>query len=308
MLLIPVSLFVAVVFTYNKLSADSELVVMRAMGLSRWQLAQPALLVAVCATLFCYALSLYFLPLSQRQFNDMSSFLRDNYTSVLLQEEVFNTPIDGLTVFVRERDEEGNLGGILVHDNRVAHAPVTMMAEHGKLVQGNRGPQFYLEQGIRQEMRDGRMSWLNFDHYTLDISFYTGVAGQRDRDPSEQYVGELLSADRDDEEFVYLRAEAHQRLVWPLYNVSLAMMAVAVLLSGEFSRRGQWRRILIASAAAVMIALVGVGLRNMVVKQPMLIPMMYLVVVMVVGAAMAVLMSVLPVKTPPSSVPEQGGA
>ncbi len=285
MLLVPVALFVAVVFTYNKLAADSELVVMRAMGLSRWQLAQPALLVAVCATLFCYALSLYFLPLSNRQFKDMSSFLRDNYTSVLLQEEVFNTPIDGLTVFVRTRDDEGNLAGILVHDNRVAEAPVTMMAEQGKLVQGTRGPQFHLVKGIRQELRRGNVSWLNFDNYTLDISFYTGAMRERAREPSEQYVGELLGGDKSSKDYAYQRAEAHQRLVWPLYNLALTMMAVAVLLSGEFNRRGQWRRMAAAAAAAVIIALAGVGLRNVVVKQPMMIPVMYVVVVGVIAWA-----------------------
>ena len=291
LLLVPVSLFVAVIFTYNKLSSDSELVVMRSAGLSRFQLARPAIAVALIATLFCYAMSFYFLPLSNRQFNDMRSFLRDNYTSVLLQEEVFNSPVDGLTVFVRERDAENNLRGILVHDNRIPENPITMMAEEGRLIQGVSGPQFYLVKGMRQELRKGRTSWLNFDNYTLDISFYTGVGRQRDRDPDEKYLGELFSDDvADEKERGQLRAEGHQRVVWPLYNLALTLLGLSVLLSGEFSRRGHWKRIAAASIAAVVIALAGVGLRNMVVKQPVMVIAMYLFVFGVIIASCAALL------------------
>ena len=65
--------------------------------------------------------------------------------------------------------------GITVHRRQTTHAndartenPITMMAEQGKLIQGASGPQFYLVKGIRQELRKGRISWLNFDNYTLD--------------------------------------------------------------------------------------------------------------------------------------------
>lgn len=285
-LLVPISLFLAVVFTYNKLLSDSELIVFRAMGLSRWQLAQPAILIGLAATGFCYLLTLYLQPLATRQFQDMRAFLRDNYTSVLLQEEVFNTPVDGLTVFVRERDEDANLSGILVHDNRLTDSPITMMAERGKLLQGQSGPQFYLEKGIRQERRQGRVSWLNFDNYTLDVSFYTGVLRKRDRKADEMYLSELFDPNLPEgKQRAQARAEGHQRLVWPLYNLALAMVAVAALLSGQFSRRGQWKRIALTSTAAIAIILGAIGLRNLVVKQPMAIPALYVFLIGILLAA-----------------------
>ena len=40
---LPIILFVAVAFVYNKLTVESELIVLRALGLSQWRLAQPAL-------------------------------------------------------------------------------------------------------------------------------------------------------------------------------------------------------------------------------------------------------------------------
>lgn len=275
-LLIPAALFLAIIFTYHKLLADSELIVLRSVGLSRWQLARPALVVGALATAFGYLLSLYLQPLATRQFNDMRAFLRDNYTSVLLQEKVFNTPVHGLTVFVRSRDEDGNLEGILVHDNREMEKPITMMAERGRLMQGPAGPQFYLEKGIRQERRQGRVSWLNFDQYTLDVSFYTGSLKERERKMDEQYLAELFDPSiRNEQKRRQALAEGHQRIVWPLYNLALALLALTLMLSGEFSRRGQWKRITLASVLALLTILGAIGLRNLAAKSLMFLPLLY---------------------------------
>jgi lipopolysaccharide export system permease protein len=290
-LLVPIALFLAIIFTYNKLLADSEWRVFRSMGLSRLQLAQPALLIALVATAFCYLLTLHLQPLAKRQFRDMQTFLRDHYSSVLLQEEVFNTPITGLTVFVRERDAAANLRGILVHDNRDAGKPVTMMAEQGKLIQGESGPQFYLEKGMRQERRNGRVSWLNFDQYTLDISFYTKVLDARTRKDDEKYLDELFNTPKDDPRaYAQALAEAHQRIVWPLYNIALALLAVALMLSGSFSRRGQWKRMTLAGGASAAIIMLAIGLRNVAASNVMLIPVLYLLVGAVIAGSMLALM------------------
>lgn len=274
--LTPVAFFLAVIFTYHKLQSDSELTVFGAMGLSRIQLAAPMLLVALVAAAFCFMLSLYLQPTAMRQLRDMQSFLRNNYSSVLLQEEVFNTPIEGLTVFVRERDSSANLRGILVHDNRVDGRPITMMAEQGKLIQGPSGPQFYLEKGMRQERRNGRVSWLNFDQYTIDISFYAGVLNDRDRKSDERFLGELFEPATDDPKLrTQLRAEGHQRLLWPLYNIVLGLFAASMMLSGAYSRRGQWKKMGLATAMAFGILLAGVGLKNLASSHAFAVPLMY---------------------------------
>lgn len=290
-LLVPIALFLSVIFTYNKLLADSELIVFRGVGLSRWQLAQPAIIVALLACSFCYLLTLYLQPLATRQFRDLQSFLRDNYSSVLLQEEVFNTPVVGLTVFVKARDEAANLSGILVHDSRVAGSPITMMAEEGRLIQGPSGPQFFLKNGMRQERRNGRVSWLNFDQYTLDISFYTKALQTRERKEDEKYLAELLATPKSDPRaYAQALAEGHQRLVWPLYNIALTMMATALMLSGQFSRRGQWKRIAVSGVVATSIIVIGISLRNVAASNVILVPLLYGFVAIVIACAGATLL------------------
>ena len=276
----PLTMFIAVLFIYSKLLGDSELVVLQSAGLSRFQISKPVMWVGAVAALLAYFISLYALPVTYRQFKDMQVFLRDNYASMLLQEEVFNNPMDGMTVFVRERDQNtGLLKGILVHDNRDIHNPVTMMAQRGQLQQTKKGPRFLLYEGNRQEVKDGRLSFLKFDSYSIDLSFYAKVDEARNRKPQELFLGELFTTAKDQPyRKGELLAEAHQRIIWPLYNLALALFAAATLLKGQFNRRGNWRRITVSVLAAVAIIALGLGLQNIIAENNMLGPLAYAVI------------------------------
>ncbi len=273
---LPFALLCAVLYVYYRLIMDSEILVLSSAGLSRFQLARPALNIGIIATLIAYCISLYILPVSYREFKEMQSFLRDNYASLLLQEEVFNSPVDGLTVFIRDRDKSGILRGIIVHDSRdSSKPPVTMMAEEGRLVETPKGPRFVMYHGNRQEVENGKLSFLNFDEYTLDISFYTTTGRDRVRQPEEMFLPELLFPAASGDEASRLIAEGHNRLTWPLFAVALTLLAVSVLLTGEFNRRGGWQRVtsVIVIAGAVLSA--SVGLLNLAQKQPWMICLMY---------------------------------
>lgn len=298
LMILPPSLFCAVLFTYNKLSSDSELVVMQAMGLSNWRLAKPALIVSMIAMLLTYTIALYLQPLSYKQFKDMQYILRDKYVSLLVQEGVFSNPVDGLTVFIRERDPDGKLHGILVHDNRQqtnkqTGKSITMMAESGNLVETAQGPRFLLENGNRQEMTNGRLSLLNFDSYTLDISFYTNSINTRKPDMQELFISQLLGfADESTlttSEILKRRAEAHQRIVWPAYCLTLTLIAVAALFSGQFNRRGQWQRITLAVAIATVLLFSAVGIRGAMAVNPQIIPVAYLVLLLPAFASIRII-------------------
>lgn len=265
--ILPFAVFVSVLFVYQRLYSDSELVVLRSAGLSRWQLLQPVWVVVGMATLFCYLLSLYFMPLTYRKFKDMQSFLRDNYASLLLQEEVFNSPVKGLTVFIRKRQNDGLLEGILVHDNRNPERPVTMMAQQGRLETTEAGPRFLLYNGNRQELRNQRFSFLKFDEYAVDLSFYASEVVERKRKPEELYLPELLSHAQDTQQGELI-AELHHRLSWPLYVLVLGLFGFAVLLRGEFNRRGQAKRITRYAFSALAIVATALGLQNIVPKYP----------------------------------------
>lgn len=292
-LALPTALFLAVTFVYYKLILDSELVVLRASGLSHLALARPAVIVGAFTMVVCYSLTLYLLPASYRSFKDLQYTIRNSYAQVLLQEGVFTDVGDGLTLYVHARERDGRLRGVIVHDTREAEKALTYTAARGQLFVGPSGPQIVLENGSYQEKsgRAGSVSILNFDRAAIALNDMLGTVEDRYRDPKERFIAELLSPDDSLPDAVRqrLRAEGHQRLASPLYPLAFAIIAVAVLLAGDSGPRGRWNRVLIAISIAAVLQIVSLLLLSLATRFPAAVPLMYLTPVAAMFAGLAVL-------------------
>ncbi len=295
-IILPIALFAAVLYVYNNLDGDSEIVVMRASGLGNLSLARPALVLALVTTLVGYFLSLYMMPTGQRAFKDMKTSLRTNLSYVLLQEGTFNTIGDSLTVYIRARQSGGEMLGILVHDSREKQRPVTMIAEKGAMVRTKAGPRFIMVNGNRQQIDHGagQLSLLQFDRYALDLSQFVQRDEDRWLEPGERYLHELFwpgSGADDVANAARMRAEGHDRLASPLYSLAFALIALAAVLSGEFNRRGRRWRIVMAVACIALLRAAGLGLVGLSAKIPALIPLLYLNIILAMAICLYALLN-----------------
>ncbi len=292
-LILPIALFCAILHTYHRLTYESEIMVMRAAGLSQRALAAPALIMAFVIVALSYLLSLYLVPLGFSTFKDLQFVIRNTQVSVLLQAGEFNTLTSGVTAYVRERGADGDLRGILVHDSREPDRPVTVMAERGVLLAGETGPRFVLFEGNRQEigLDRGELSLLYFERYALDLEVFDKTLGARWREPGERYLPSLLFPSNSEDDVAYaneLRAEGHNRIVSPLYGLVLAVIALGAVLSGEVNRRGAWVRIAIAGSAVVVFEAISMALVSVLAERPELTPVLYLNVTAALGVSILV--------------------
>ena len=265
---LPVAVFVAVLFVYNKLTTESELMVMRAAGMSQAGLARPAIIVGLVAMTMLYALSLWIVPSANRAFKDLQFQIRNRFATVLVQDGVFNSISERLMVYDMGRNEAGDLLGLLIYDTREPTRPVTIFAERGAFVDTPEGPRLFMVNGTRQQRDDstGRLSVLSFQKYTFDLAGLGDEAGARDRDPEERFTSELFFPDRRPAGDGSVRAffvELNRRLAGPIAGFAMAVLPILCLLPGEFNRRGQSRRVLIATALAFVLEFVDLGLRDL---------------------------------------------
>ncbi|QJE72427.1 LPS export ABC transporter permease LptF [Aerophototrophica crusticola] len=279
-LVLPIALLSAVLFTYNKLTMDSELVVMRAAGLGPMALARPALLLGLGVALVCYALTVSIGPAAQRELVRMREEVRSEYSAVLLREGTFNDVGEGLTVYIRERGRNGELRGLLIHDIRSPEAQTTIVAEYGMLMDVGDNPRVVVSNGTQMKFYEptGKLEWLEFGRYTVDLQVLRKQLGTRWPDPRERPIGELFRISNDplDQEFKSrLRAELHSRLSTPLLALAFTVIAMCALLPGEFSRRGRASRIAGAAVAALVLQSAVLGVANLVGKNPTLTPLLY---------------------------------
>lgn len=280
--ILPITTFVVVQFTYQRLAGDRELTVMRAAGISPWAIARPALAVAMVATLTGYALNLWAVPAASAAFRQYQFEIRNRVAAFLLQEGVFTSISDDLTVYIRTRDPDGELRGILIQDNRQANTPATILAERGQLVNAPDGsPRVLLINGSRQEIdsRTGRLNVLTFAENAIDLTSSSGEQVQRLRDINEMSLTELLHPapgvvpDRD---LPKLQVEAHRRLSAPLTAITYTMVALVGVLMGTFRRNGGLIRPLAAILVVVGLLAASLMLANLAAKQPAMIAVMWI--------------------------------
>jgi len=277
---LPIAIFAAILVVYNKLTNDSELVVMRAAGVGQMSLARPGLMLGVLGVLVGYALQLYLVPAATHAFKLQQFNYRNSYGSALLQEQRFNTPVNGLTIYVRERSGEGEMRGIFAHDSRDPERPVTYTAERGTASQTGQGTRVILFNGSQQEVdrESGRLTLFNFDQYSLDLSLLSRDVSTRWREPEERFLDSLLWPGDGLHDRTYsaqLIAEGHRRISSPLHILAFAAVAMAALLSGDLNRRGQTSRILFAIALVFAFQVAALGLFNVSRSSLAIVPFSY---------------------------------
>ena len=280
-IILPVATFIVILAVYTRLEGDRETVAMRAAGLSQFALARPGLALALLAAVTGWTMNLWVVPESHRAFREYQFEIRNRMAAVLIQEGVFNTPGEGLTVYVRKREADGTFHGIMVHDERDRGAPATILAERGRLVIAGDLPQVTLENGTRQELdaRTGRLRFLTFAENTLTLAAPAERDEVRYRDARERGVLELLDPPASENVSLRDRArftvEAHQRLSGPLLTLSLAAAGLAVVLGGGFSRHGRTGRLLVAVGIGAALVATGLAIGNAAASRLGLIPLIW---------------------------------
>ena len=309
----PMAMFGAAVFTYNKMIMDSELIVLRAAGMSPIALAKPVILVGVLISAICFYMSLYLVPLTYREYKELEFKYRHDLPKLVLQEGVFASPMEGITVYFRDVGKTGEMEDVFIHDNRNVQEPTTYIAESGRLIETEDGRWMVeMTKGGWQVFRHGVKTDCSpaallhapakdceiprFESFSIDQANNININLKSEekrtgRHSREYYIGELINPQTGDDDRLrdVLRAELHSRLSQPLLPLSCALVGIAILLSGSFNRRGQLKLVLAAIGAAGFIIIASYALRNYAPKMPIMNLVMYLNALVPLGIAVLVL-------------------
>lgn len=282
--ILPITTFVVVQFVYHRLAGDREIIVMRAAGMSSFALAKPGMICALIATILCYLLNIWIVPASYHSFRKFEYKIRNKMAAFMLQEGVFTNVSDNLTVYIKSKDHNGILKGILVEDDRQPTNKATILAESGNIVIINDKPQVVLLNGSREviDKKTGRLNVLNFERNTIDLSSNKEQSA-RLKDATEMSLYELLHPNAQevfDRDYGKLAVEAHRRLTSPLTILSFTMIALVSVLRGGFARYGNIVRPLgaiftIVGLMSLILIVQNVSTRNMAV-----IPVIWVVAIL----------------------------
>ncbi|HEX4028146.1 MAG TPA: LptF/LptG family permease [Rhizomicrobium sp.] len=293
-IIMPFAFFFATLFTLQRLAADSELVVMASAGYSLRQLAAPVLGAAAIVMMLTYACLLYLAPMGQRVLNAKLGDIRADMAGALLNEGDFNAATPGLTVFIRQLSNNGDLHGILVHDSRDRLRPVTYIADKGILAQTPTGPRLIMVDGtIESSAQNGKqLQVIQFQSETLNLDQFSGPAQYSSRKRSERFLGELLWPTEQNltqltrDQFY---AEAHDRISQPLYCLAFALIALAAVVRGRRQRGSVAMRLGAAIVAGVGLRVIGFGIVGLAQRHQALVAAFYLLPLLGTAGAILIL-------------------
>ena len=277
----PIALFAVALFTYNRLIADRELIVLRAAGMSPMQLAKPAIAVGVFFTLIGFYISIVLVPAATSDFRSLRWKIQHDVSHLLLQEGEFNEVAKGITVYIGGKNADGSLEGIILHDSHSPQSEVTLLAERGSIAYHEGVPQISMINGSRQEVvaKSGRFSILYFDSYNMDFFSRAEKNAARSKKQTEASMRELFTPEKllpDDRTYRRFRLEAFRRLSMPFYNLAFMLIAATGLLTGTFNRRGNNRRVVVTVLIMAAVQVGGLMAENMTGRDLRFAPLLFL--------------------------------
>lgn len=283
-IVLPLSGFVAALYATNRLSSESELVVVQATGFSPWRLARPVLVFGLIVGLLTMALTHFLVPLANRQLAERTAEISQNITARILTEGQFLDPTDGVTVYIRDITPEGELLDVMLVDRTAPEqGEITYTAARSYLVRTERGPQLVMRDGMAQTLRPENQSLIvtTFDDFAYDVGGLIPPATPGPRRMNQVPTLELLSptdalVEETRQDRAALIAEAHDRFGQGLIAVVGALIGFSTLIAGGFSRFGVWRQVVGAVGLVIVVKMTETLGASLSLRNPAWWPAIYL--------------------------------
>lgn len=134
-MVLPIAFLIAVLMAFGRLSADSELVAMKASGISLTRLSVPITFVAMIVVVLSLLLNMEWVPWCERAFK--TTLIKVGNTKVVsaIKEGTFTTGFFDLLIFADKVDPKTNhLKKVFIYDEREKNNPMTIIAASGEVV------------------------------------------------------------------------------------------------------------------------------------------------------------------------------
>ncbi|MBK7851922.1 MAG: LptF/LptG family permease [Bacteroidetes bacterium] len=134
-LALPLSILLSSIMTFGNLAEHFELTACKAAGISLQRVMRPLMITAVLICFGAFFFSNYVLPIANLKMNALLYDVRQQKPALLIKEGIFYNGIDGYSIRVAKKDEDGQtLHNIMIYDHSANRGNLkVIMAEKGKM-------------------------------------------------------------------------------------------------------------------------------------------------------------------------------
>jgi lipopolysaccharide export system permease protein len=223
---------------FGRLSADSEIIALKASGISIGTMFKPVIVLSVIVSLGIGWVLFYAKPISRVSFREQVFSIINNRLATGLQPMVFYHDFEGVVIYAENvNSRSGKLENIFLHDHRDPASTSTIFAQHGNISSNSKTMAFSinLEDGTilnkPTEVNNPSFQVLRFEQYDINLLFEAKGASSS---PSKlepktlTFAGiqKAFSAQPSETDLHLLEIEWHKRLALTLAPFLFALLGV----------------------------------------------------------------------------------
>lgn len=235
---VSVAFLIAVLMAFGRLSADGELVALKANGLGVWRLSVPVLLLSLIVGWFSIALNTEWVPWAQRASLDLTIRVSNTKVVASIQEGTFTSGFFDLLIFADKVDVKKNrLKNVFIYDEREPKNPLTVVARWGEIVPVKTATELgvaamlKLHDGSihRNNMADTSYEKINFGEYRLYLKIDEGSPNPSEKPnmiPQRELVKLIGGTDSKSLDGRVLRGEYWRRYAVGMSSVLFVFLGI----------------------------------------------------------------------------------
>jgi lipopolysaccharide export system permease protein len=278
----PFAVLISCLHVINRLSGDSELIIMTASGAPAWRLVRPLMAMGIVVALAVAFINHAIAPWANRQLKEGALQVRTQLISQVLQPGRFLAPEKGLSIHIRDRAPDGELLGLLMHDARDPAQVSSYLAESGYIIKQGASAYLLMKNGhiVRELTNNPQPDIVLFQRYAVDINrFEQKAENSLVLRPREWTTAELLAPVATDWGYQQspqrYHAELHDRFSNPLYPIAFVLIAAAFAGQAQTTRQNRNQALLAAFAIGVGVRIFGISAVNSANGKASAVPWLY---------------------------------
>jgi lipopolysaccharide export system permease protein len=245
---IPMSIMMAVLLTFLRLSGDNEIVAIKTSGMSIYGLLPPAMLFCLLGSLLTLFMTVYGMPWGRLSFKELAYKVVSSNLEIGLKDRTFNDSFEDVVLYMNKIDPKTKeLQDIFIEDKRTQNIVSTVVAPRGKLFSE---PDEYvyrllLYNGViyQVDVKNRSTNYIDFETYELrlDIKKAASRLKRGNKHRKEMGLAELRqylnNSTRKDANYYNALMELYKKFSIPIACFALGLLAVPLGIQSRSAKR-----------------------------------------------------------------------
>lgn len=240
---VPMAAMMGITIGFARLSSDSEILALKASGISMYQILPPVIIVAAMIALLTSYISIKLIPLSEVFMKQLTYQLLREKINEGVKEHVFTEALGEVVVYIDAIDKStGQWQNVWVSDMRGVENPIITMASTGSMTSdvSDMMVSITLNNGSLHRPGNESAQIVEFGQYQINIPLKPPTGKATSLKKTAYTMDELLEEARQTEDLTYQRKlliEYHKRLVLPVGCLVISLIGLPLGLQARPGRK-----------------------------------------------------------------------